>query len=179
MTSSTPPSPFTPLEGGCACGKVRYRLEVEPFAVHACHCRHCQKESGSAYQLNYGIETANITFTTPKENLIVVMKPSETGEGLPMARCATCYICIYHQNPIMGPAGSFVKVGTLDEIPSWIRPISHLFVRSKLPFVVIPEDVKTWQTFPESMDYYPEESARRMVALMPEIHKTINDLKSG
>jgi hypothetical protein len=84
MALSPPPNPFTPLEGGCACGKVRYQLEVPPFAVHACHCRHCQKESGSSYQLNYGIETDKITFISGKDNLVAVRKPSETGEGLSM-----------------------------------------------------------------------------------------------
>jgi hypothetical protein len=69
-----------------------------------------------------------------------------------------------------------VKVGTLDDIPSWIRPDAHLFTRSKLPFVVIPEDVKTWQTFPESLDSYPEDSVKRMAALKPDLHQALDDL---
>jgi hypothetical protein len=84
MARPSPPNPFKPIEGGCACGKVRYRLEAPPFAVHACHCRHCQKESGSSYQLNYGIETEKLTFTSGKDDLVVVMKPGDSGEGLPM-----------------------------------------------------------------------------------------------
>src|SRR5260370_24713374 len=40
------------LEGGCACGAVRYRLTAPPLIVHACHCRDCQKQSGSAFVLN-------------------------------------------------------------------------------------------------------------------------------
>lgn len=84
MALSLPPNSFTPLEGGCACGKVRYRLEVPPFAVHACHCRHCQKESGSAFQLSYGVETDKVTFISGKNDAVVVKKPSESGEGLPL-----------------------------------------------------------------------------------------------
>ena len=37
------------LEGGCACGKVRYRLKREPMIVHCCHCTWCQRETGSAF----------------------------------------------------------------------------------------------------------------------------------
>lgn len=86
MADFAPPSPFVPLEGGCACGKVRYRLEVLPFAVHACHCRDCQKESGSAYQLNYGVETDKITFISGKADIVDIKKPgsNEGAAGLSM-----------------------------------------------------------------------------------------------
>jgi hypothetical protein len=44
------------LEGGCVCGAVRYRLTAPPLIVHACHCRDCQKQTGSAFVLNMWIE---------------------------------------------------------------------------------------------------------------------------
>jgi hypothetical protein len=44
------------LEGGCACGAVRHRLTAPPLIVHACHCRDCQKMTGSAFVLNMWIE---------------------------------------------------------------------------------------------------------------------------
>jgi hypothetical protein len=37
-----------PFDGGCTCGEVRYRLLGRPMIVHACHCRWCQRETGSA-----------------------------------------------------------------------------------------------------------------------------------
>jgi hypothetical protein len=40
-----------PLEGGCDCGEVRYRLTTRPLIVHCCHCRWCQRESGTAFAL--------------------------------------------------------------------------------------------------------------------------------
>jgi len=44
------------LEGGCVCGAVRYRLTASPLIVHACHCRDCQTQTGSAFVLNMWIE---------------------------------------------------------------------------------------------------------------------------
>jgi len=41
------------LEGGCACGAVRYRLTAPPLIVHACHCRDCQKLTGSAFRAQH------------------------------------------------------------------------------------------------------------------------------
>jgi hypothetical protein len=43
-------------EGGCTCGAVRYRLLRRPLWVHCCHCRWCQRETGSAFALNALIE---------------------------------------------------------------------------------------------------------------------------
>jgi hypothetical protein len=40
------------LEGGCACGALRYRLASEPMFVHCWHCRDCQRQTGSAFVLN-------------------------------------------------------------------------------------------------------------------------------
>jgi hypothetical protein len=46
------------LEGGCACGAVRYTSKSAPLFVHCCHCRDCQRQTGSAFVLNALIETA-------------------------------------------------------------------------------------------------------------------------
>jgi len=45
------------LEGGCDCRNVRYRLTHMPLFDHCCHCRWCQRESGSSFALNALIET--------------------------------------------------------------------------------------------------------------------------
>ena len=52
------------LEGGCACGKMRYRLESKPMIVHCCHCRDCQRQTGSAFVLNALIETDRVAKLT-------------------------------------------------------------------------------------------------------------------
>lgn len=51
---------FQALQGGGACGNVRYRLSSEPIYVHCCHCRSCQRESGSALALNAMIESDKV-----------------------------------------------------------------------------------------------------------------------
>ena len=39
------------MQGGCLCGQVRYQVAAEPLAVVTCHCRNCQRQSGSALSL--------------------------------------------------------------------------------------------------------------------------------
>jgi hypothetical protein len=51
---------FFPLEGGCTCRSVRYELATKPLFVHCCHCRWCQRETGSAFALNAMIEAEHV-----------------------------------------------------------------------------------------------------------------------
>jgi hypothetical protein len=44
------------MEGGCTCRQVRYRLIGTPLIVHACHCRWCQRETGTAHALNLSMK---------------------------------------------------------------------------------------------------------------------------
>jgi hypothetical protein len=68
-----------PLEGGCDCGRVRYRMETAPLFVHCCHCRWCQRESGASFALNAMIEADRVTElgAAPQQ----VHTPSASGAG--------------------------------------------------------------------------------------------------
>jgi len=71
------PSPVFPLEGGCDCRAVRYRMETRPLFVNCCHCRWCQRETGSAFALNAMIEADRLPpdihiFTGSKQPWVVL-----------------------------------------------------------------------------------------------------------
>ncbi|KAF6817505.1 glutathione-dependent aldehyde-activating protein [Colletotrichum sojae] len=53
--------PVFPLKGGCACGNIRYSLKAAPFVIHCCHCKCCQRETGTAYALNALVEGDDVT----------------------------------------------------------------------------------------------------------------------
>jgi hypothetical protein len=38
-----------PFTGGCMCGAIRYECSTEPLAMGICHCRDCQRATGSAF----------------------------------------------------------------------------------------------------------------------------------
>ena len=65
------------LEGGCACGRVRYRLNAPPMFVHCCHCRDCQRQTGSAFVINALIETDRITILSGEVHPVAV--PTDSG----------------------------------------------------------------------------------------------------
>src|SRR5882757_5312384 len=99
------------LEGGCACGAVRYRLESAPMFVHCCHCRDCQRQTGTAFVLNALIEAARVT---PLAG-VVTPHPMPTDSGRPhtIHRCEVCGTAVWS---VYGgrEALRFVRVGTLD-----------------------------------------------------------------
>ena len=66
-----------PLEGGCTCGHIRYRVQSAPLFVHCCHCRWCQRDSGAAFALNALIETERVVHQGGEPDLIDT--PSMSG----------------------------------------------------------------------------------------------------
>ena len=69
------------LEGGCACGKMRYRLESKPMIVHCCHCRDCQRQTGSAFVLNALIERAYAANPTVEAAAAALRQAQELANG--------------------------------------------------------------------------------------------------
>jgi hypothetical protein len=81
------------LDGGCACGAVRYRLNAAPMFVHCCHCSACQTETGSAFVLNALIEAERVEML--KGTLEPVLIPSESGKGQQVWRCPGCRVALW------------------------------------------------------------------------------------
>ena len=132
------------MEGHCACGEVRYRLAGKPFAVHCCHCRSCQRETGSAFVLNGLIETPMVEVVQGKPE--TVDTPSESGKGQRIVRCPTCHVALWSHYGGMGDKAAFVRVGTLED-PDACPPQVHIFARSKQPWVVLPEGAAAFEVF--------------------------------
>ena len=86
-------TPQFPVEGGCDCKAVRYRMESAPLIVHCCHCRWCQRESGASYALNAMIEADRVTNLGIKPE--VVNTPSESGLGQKVARGPVCKLAVW------------------------------------------------------------------------------------
>lgn len=159
------PSDF-PLEGGCDCGHVRYRMESAPLYVHCCHCRWCQRESGASFALNAMIEADRVTPLAGEPD--IVDTPSASGSGQKIARCPKCRIAVWSNYAGAGPLLKFVRVGTLDT-PDALPPDMHIFTASKQPWVLIPNGMPAVAEYYEREDYWPAESLARRQALLPRI----------
>lgn len=138
-----------PVEGGCDCRHLRYRLLTAPMIVHCCHCRWCQRESGAAFALNAMIEADRVEDIGGEPEMVDT--PSASGEGQKIARCPRCRVAVWSHYAGSGPVTKFVRVGTLDE-PDLMPPNVHIFTRSKQPWVLLAPQV------PSFADYYEREA---------------------
>nr|WP_315483293.1 GFA family protein [uncultured Undibacterium sp.] len=134
-----------PIEGGCDCGKIRYRMEIAPLIVHCCHCRWCQRESGASFALNAMIEADQITLLADAPEIIDT--PSNSGAGQKIARCPSCRVALWSNYSGAGPHMHFVRVGSLDN-PDICPPDVHIFTASKQPWVQLSAAT------PNFPDYY-------------------------
>jgi len=154
---------FRPLEGGCTCRAVRYRVTSKPLFVHCCHCRWCQRETGASFALNAMIEAGRVLLLQGQPE--VVHTPSLSGTGQKIWRCPACRIAVWSNYGGGGDAVRFVRVGTLDE-PDRLPPDIHIFTESKQPWVVLGPDVPAVPQYYDRNQYWPKDSLERRAALL-------------
>jgi len=150
------------MEGGCACGVVRYRLTSEPMFVHCCHCLNCQRQTGSAFVINLLIEADRVQLLSGEPAPVDV--PRDDGSTQRIHRCPDCQVAVYSEYG--RPEVRFVRGGTLDE-PSSVAPDVHIFTRSKLQWVTLPEEVPAVEVYYDSKALWPAESLERLRAALP------------
>ena len=151
------------LEGGCACGAVRYRMTSQPLYVHCCHCRWCQRETGASFALNALIESDRVVVLKGAPEPVAT--PTESGKGQRIVRCPLCRVALWSHYGGAGEAISFLRVGTLDE-PDRVPPDIHIFTSSKQPWLELTLGMPAVEGYYDRNDYWPEASlARRLAAV--------------
>ena len=115
------------ITGGCLCGQVRYSADTEPAFVGVCHCKNCQKGNGSAFSVEY-------------------VGSGDSGNSTSKKFCPECGSPITVEAGMM-PGVTMVEVGTLDD-PAVAQPSMHIYCRSKMEWVPIPEGVGAFPEMP-------------------------------
>jgi hypothetical protein len=151
------------VEGGCACGQVRYRLTSEPMFVHCCHCLNCQRQTGSAFVINLLIETDRVELLAGEPERVDV--PRDVGPAQQVLRCPDCRVAVYSHYGRTEIA--FVRSGTLDD-PTRIEPDVHIFTRSKVGWLRLPDSVPAFEVYYDSKQLWPAASLQRLVEAMPD-----------
>ena len=152
-----------PLEGGCTCRSVRYRMTTPPLFVHCCHCRWCQRETGASFALNALVEADRVELLAGRPD--PVLTPSNSGKGQTILRCPTCRVAVWRNYAGAGDSVRFVRVGTLDD-PDRLPPDIHIFTSSKQPWVMLPADVPAVPEYYDRKRYWPQASLDRRTALL-------------
>jgi hypothetical protein len=149
------------FEGGCDCRYVRYRMTSRPLIVHGCHCRWCQRETGTAFATNAMIEAQRVEIQGGE--VLVIDTPLNSGRGQKIARCPKCLIALWSNYGGAGEVIRFVRVGTLDD-PTAFEPDIHIFTSSKQPWVQLPAGKRSFPEYYRPKEEWPAASVERYQA---------------
>ena len=148
------------LEGGCACGEVRYRLCVRaalrsllpPPELPAADRERLRDQRADRGRSCRGRRGEPVPVDVPRGG----------GKTQRIFRCPTCQVAVFSR--YTSARVLFVRGGTLDE-PSSIEPDVHIYTRSKLPWVVLPEGIPAFRTYYDTEKLWPAASLERLRAL--------------
>jgi hypothetical protein len=111
-----------PLEGGCLCGAVRYRISAEPHGADYCHCRMCRRAAGAPVVARLTVANAGFTWITRAPG---VYRSSAEAERLFCPACGT-QLALRDQ-----PECLDVTLASLDD-PKAVRPSCHIWTASRI-----------------------------------------------
>ncbi len=147
------------LEGGCSCRSIRYKLTASPLIVHACHCRDCQRVTGGAFVINIWIERK---FVEANHAALKSFRlAGGSGKHHDVFFCDTCGTYLWSRYHIVPGDCLFVRAGTLDD-PKAVRPDVHIFTRTKLPWLELPEGVPAFESIYKIENVWSAESRERL-----------------
>jgi hypothetical protein len=126
--------PNLPLTGGCGCGAIRFEVSAPLVAAVYCHCKRCQRRTGSAFAASGRVEPGSFRIVSG-EQLVSTWAPEE---GFEKAFCSACGSALYAQNPQDRDVLA-VRLGAFDDDPG-IRPSAHQFVDYAAAWEPIPDD---------------------------------------
>jgi len=131
------------LTGTCLCGAVRYMTSAESILSGVCHCRDCQRFTGSAFAALVAVPKEALTITGTMKTFT-----SRGGSGKSVLRhfCPQCGSSIAAE-PESGPGRVVLNIGTLDE-PKSVTPSLEIFCDDALPWVQTIGDLRRFAKRP-------------------------------
>jgi hypothetical protein len=123
-----------PLTGGCLCGGVRFEVTEQPVASNYCHCKRCQRRTGTAASANARIVPGSLRLTAGEE----LVRTFEPPDGAAKDFCSACGSALWSRSPETGEVWG-VRLGAFDEDPG-IRPSVRQYTAYAALWEPIPDD---------------------------------------
>lgn len=128
--------------GSCLCGKVKYEVLGSFESFFLCHCKYCQKDTGSAHAANLFTTTSKLNWLAGESFVKTFKLPNTRHTKSFCSHCGSAAPSIQNDGKlIVVPAGSLdVSVG--------IRPSAHLFTKSRATWDDELESIQSFEEFP-------------------------------
>jgi hypothetical protein len=128
------------FDGGCLCGRVRYRCTAGPVHTFYCHCLDCQKETGGPFATEVYVPAASVAIHGPLKKYTRI---GESGRQVHRNFCSNCGTVVLTEFEV-APDYVCLKACSLDD-PSWLEPEFHLYVSSRQPWNAISDDLPQYE----------------------------------
>lgn len=132
----------TPFTGGCMCGAIRYECSAEPLAMGICHCRDCQRATGSAFAAALIVPRTALTITGEVKYYGVT---GDSGNLVNRGFCPNCGSRLFGMPA--NPEVISIQAGSLDD-PSWFKPQAEIYVASAQPWDYMNPELPKFAKFP-------------------------------
>jgi hypothetical protein len=131
------------ITGGCLCGKIRYTANTDPLFVGVCHCRDCQKFTGSAFATVVGLRKSAVMMTG---SLRGFTKRGDSGKPIVRLFCPECGSSVMDEAEMM-PSVVMIAAGTLDDA-TWVKPTTQVYCSSSQTWVELGGQIKRFEKLP-------------------------------
>ncbi|MDJ0694897.1 GFA family protein [Mastigocoleus sp. MO_188.B34] len=128
--------------GGCLCGSVRYECSAEPIAMGNCHCRDCQRVTGSGYASGMLVPRSAVTITG---NVKYYEVTGDSGSTVGRGFCPNCGSRLFSKPP--NPELMGIMAGSLDD-PSYFQPTMDIYTDSAQPWDYMNPDLPKFAKMP-------------------------------
>lgn len=132
------------FKGGCLCGKIRYSGNAQPVFSGICHCRNCQRTSGSAFAIVIGVPADKVSI---QGELKTYADTGDSGKPIYRRFCPECGASVMDEASVM-PGVLMITAGTLDDA-SWVKPEAQIYCDSTQPWVRLGGEMKQFPKAPE------------------------------
>jgi len=134
------------MNGGCLCGSVRYSVEAEPIFQAVCHCRSCQKQSGSPFSVDLVVPAAAVSV---QGTIKTFHETGDSGKAVERRFCPECGSALISWGALV-PNSLFIKTGTLDD-PNWLSPTMEVYCDRAQPWVNLSGERQKFAKMPSEL----------------------------
>jgi len=160
----------TTLRGGCACGAIRFECTSESILSVLCHCRDCQRSTGSAYAAELVVPESAFSFVRGTPRQFAVM--GDSGNTVQRGFCPDC------GSPLVAsssgrPQFLAIQAASLDD-PTLFHPTHHVYTSSAQPWDHIDPELSAFARIPDA-----EQVFMRLVELKVKTKREALDAIKG
>jgi hypothetical protein len=129
--------------GSCLCGEVNFEIDGDFESFYLCHCKYCQKDTGSAHASNLFSSVAKLVWLSGQDKIKTYELPSTKHIKSFCSNCGSALPSLQMNSKLL-----VVPAGSLNQ-DILIKPNAHIFTSSRANWEHKLEDIKSYEKLPE------------------------------